>query len=31
VDEVVVDSPWKLTDAFLTAHDIDVVCHDDIP
>lgn len=31
VDEVIPDSPWVLTDAFLAEHDIDFVCHDALP
>ena len=31
VDEIVVDSPWVISEAFLTEHDIDFVCHDDLP
>lgn len=31
VDEVVEDCPWIVTPAFLTAHNIDYVAHDDIP
>ncbi|RHY01696.1 hypothetical protein DYB25_005521, partial [Aphanomyces astaci] len=31
VDEVIEDSPWVLTEAFLDQHNIDFVCHDAIP
>ena len=31
VDEVVVDAPWTLDDAFMTQHKIDFVAHDDEP
>lgn len=31
VDEVFPHAPWILTEEFLTQHNIDFVCHDDIP
>ena len=31
VDEIVRDAPWVISGDFLTAHDIDFVCHDDLP
>ena len=31
VDEVVVDAPWTLDNAFLELHKIDFVAHDDAP
>jgi choline-phosphate cytidylyltransferase len=31
VDEIVEDAPWVITPAFLEAHDIDFVAHDDLP
>merc|ERR1712029_960956 len=31
VDEVVVDAPWTLDNAFLDLHKIDFVAHDDAP
>lgn len=31
VDEVVVDAPWELTDAFLEENKIDFVAHDELP
>lgn len=31
VDEVIPDSPWCVTPAFLDEHDIDYVAHDDLP
>ena len=31
VDEIVKDSPWVITPAFLDEHDIDFVLHDDLP
>ncbi|KAF6040771.1 hypothetical protein EB796_000913 [Bugula neritina] len=31
VDEVLRDTPWKVTDEFLTFHKIDFVAHDDLP
>ena len=31
VDEVLPDAPWVITPAFLDAHAIDFVAHDDLP
>eukprot|EP01138_Halocafeteria_seosinensis_P003240 gb/GECG01003314.1/.p1 GENE.gb/GECG01003314.1/~~gb/GECG01003314.1/.p1 ORF type:complete len:404 (+),score=67.25 gb/GECG01003314.1/:1-1212(+) len=31
VDEVIEDAPWIVDDDFLRKHDIDFVCHDDLP
>lgn len=31
VDEVIPDAPWVVTKEFLDEHNIDFVCHDDIP
>ncbi|KAJ2373169.1 choline-phosphate cytidylyltransferase [Coemansia sp. RSA 2607] len=31
VDEVIPDAPWFVTQEFLDQHEIDYVCHDDLP
>ncbi|KAK9472636.1 uncharacterized protein V1510DRAFT_364866, partial [Dipodascopsis tothii] len=31
VDEVILNAPWIVTPAFIAAHEIDYVAHDDIP
>ena len=31
VDEVVIDAPWTLDNAFLEHHKIDFVAHDEVP
>lgn len=31
MDEVIPDAPWVVTKEFLDEHNIDFVCHDDIP
>ncbi|KAJ2803697.1 choline-phosphate cytidylyltransferase [Coemansia helicoidea] len=31
VDEIITDAPWIVTQEFLDEHEIDYVCHDDIP
>ncbi|KAJ2856246.1 choline-phosphate cytidylyltransferase [Coemansia erecta] len=31
VDEVIPDAPWIVTQEFLDEHEIDYVCHDDLP
>ncbi|KAI7823927.1 hypothetical protein BX661DRAFT_185948 [Kickxella alabastrina] len=31
VDEVIPDAPWIVTQDFLDLHEIDYVCHDDLP
>ena len=31
IDEIVVDSPWVISEQFVKDHDIDFVCHDDLP
>lgn len=31
IDEVIPNAPWVITKEFLEKHDIDFVCHDDIP
>ncbi|KAJ1936803.1 choline-phosphate cytidylyltransferase, partial [Linderina macrospora] len=31
VDEVITDAPWVITQEFIDEHEIDFVCHDDLP
>ncbi|KAI9479237.1 choline-phosphate cytidylyltransferase [Coemansia sp. RSA 989] len=31
VDEIITDAPWIVTQEFLDKHEIDYVCHDDLP
>ncbi|KAJ2800922.1 choline-phosphate cytidylyltransferase [Coemansia guatemalensis] len=31
VDEIIADAPWFVTQEFLDEHQIDYVCHDDLP
>jgi choline-phosphate cytidylyltransferase len=31
VDKVIPDAPWVVTQSFLDEHDIDFVCHDELP
>lgn len=31
VDEIIRDAPWEVDEAYLTAHKIDFIAHDDIP
>ncbi|KAJ1667578.1 choline-phosphate cytidylyltransferase [Coemansia sp. RSA 1813] len=31
VDEIVTDAPWIITQEFIDKHEIDYVCHDDLP
>ena len=31
VDEVIMPCPWIISLEFLEEHDIDFVCHDDLP